>query len=294
MPVVVGSDGLRARDNGPWGEEKLAFLSRFAPVALTATRRIPQRHYVDLFAGPGLNKIRGSSQEFSGSPIRVIEMVSDRPPDTCFTHAWFVNYVKADHKALQTRVDRELEAGRSRIARENLHCIHGDANHEVYRIMEAIPTRSFVFALTDMDAPSNCHWSTVAALRTHGQHTSVDLYILFPLEMAINRLISRRHATVEESAPALDRFYGDARWRELLKYRLHDSTWNSQALRQEALKLYCDRLREHWSHVDVVADIRRGTHHRLYKMIYASNHDAGKKIAQWAKKRSRDQGSLDL
>jgi three-Cys-motif partner protein len=294
MPVVTGSDGLRARDNGEWGADKLAFISHFAPVALTATQNVPQRHYIDLFAGPGLNRVRNSNEEFEGSPLRIIKTVSDRAPERYFTHAWFVNYSKKDHEALRIRITRDVEAGRSRIPIERIKCICGDSNREVFRILDAIPSRSFIFAFADMEAPKQCHWTTISALRTHRGHASVDLYILFPLEMAIARLISRREETVELSSLALDNFYGDDRWRSLLRYRKTDSTWNSQALRQDALRIYMDRLREHWKYVDVAADIRRGTRHRLYKMIFATNHQAGKRIATWAKTRSPDQGALLL
>jgi hypothetical protein len=88
---LLAADGLRARDNGAWGKEKLAFLDYFGPVALRATERKRHRHYVDLFAGPGINKVRQSSEEFDGSPLRAIEMRADGRQDIHFTDVWCLN-----------------------------------------------------------------------------------------------------------------------------------------------------------------------------------------------------------
>jgi len=291
---IVGSDGLRARDNGAWGEEKLAFLDYFAPVALRATERKTRRCYVDLFAGPGLNRVRGSSQEYDGSPLRAIEVIADNRPDLSFTDAFFINRDRRDHQALRERIERRINFGRSRMPREQIQCIRGDANEKLRAILDQIDPRSYILVFADMEAPKQCRWSTVEALRRYRSHQSVDLYILFPLDMALKRLLSRNAATVEQSARTLDSFFGDDRWRGLLRFRQTDSQADRDALSRGLLDLYVCRLRELWTHVEVICDIRRGMHHRLYKMLFASKDDAGRKIAAWAKRRSRRQVELAL
>ena len=49
MPEVLGSDGLRARENGDYAEVKLAFLDDYGPSALDATARKHQTVYLRLF-----------------------------------------------------------------------------------------------------------------------------------------------------------------------------------------------------------------------------------------------------
>src|SRR6266566_2092883 len=121
MKTVTARDGLRARDSGPWGRTKLSFLDHYCPAAIQATEQKLQRYYVDLFAGPGVNVVRGTqATEFEGSPLRVLRYVGQQREDLSFTHAVFINAMQRDHQALQTRVERMLESGESRLARENI------------------------------------------------------------------------------------------------------------------------------------------------------------------------------
>jgi hypothetical protein len=120
----------------------------------------------------------------------------------------------------------------------------------------------------------------------------VDLYLLYPLFMAINRMTSVNPRTLTESAPVLDEFYGTEEWKQLAADRQTDA--QSPALRRALLKLYMDRLRAlGWAHVLVARDIRRTGDAGLYQMIYASNHPAGGRIAEWSADRlDDDQGKL--
>jgi three-Cys-motif partner protein len=288
----MARDGLRARDNGEWGKEKLAFIEHFGPVALRATAGKRERHYLDLFAGPGTNKVRGTGEEFDGSPLLAIEMAAESMPDIHFTHAWCINKSRRDFAALEARLDQRVEAGRSRIPRERIHGIAGDANRELRGVLDQIHPKAYVLAFADMEAPKQCPWETIEALRAYRGHESVDLYILFPLDMALKRLLSSNPATVEQSASVLNGFYGDDRWRPLLELRKSGSDADRDELGRKALQLYMERLREKWHHVDVISDVKRGMHHKLYKMLYASDNVAGRKIAAWAKRRSPEQLGL--
>jgi len=294
QPECRGNDGLRVRESGEWAKEKLDFLSHYGPVALTATARMPQRYYVDLFAGPGLNRVRNGTEEFDGSPLRVIELSSDRAPVVHFTEAWLVNRDRRDHSALEHRIQRRIDEHRSHLAVDRIHCIRGDANARVRSILDATNPRSYMLVFADMESPKQCPWSSIASLRTHRSHGSVDLYILFPLGMALKRLMSRNNETVLEATPVLDAFFGTDAWRALLALRQIDSQANSEELGRGLLELYIRQLHQHWKHVDVVGTIARGTNHRLYKMLFASNHDAGKRIAAWAKRRAPAQLGLQF
>jgi len=293
-PARIGSDGLRVRINGEWGEQKLSFLDHYAPLALKATEAKYRRYYVDLFAGPGLNQVSRTSREFEGSPLRAISFTAAGERTLRFTDVYLVNLDLNDHAALDTRVNSRCADGRAVVPRDHIHCMSGDANQQIRPILDSINPLSYVLAFADMEAPKQCHWSTIQDLCKYRNHQSVDLYVLFPLSMALRRLVSRNPETVEQAAPTLDTFYGDDRWRPVLEHRRTDSRADTQAVGRELLHLYVDRLRECWRYVDVICDVRRGSSHQLYKMIFASNSKAGEKIAKWAKRRSGDQGDLGL
>ena len=216
------------------------------------------------------------------------------PREVHFTDVWCINRDRRDHMALDVRVSERVRTGRSTIARERIRCIRGDANVELTRVLDAIHPNAYVFVFADMEAPKQCHWVTIEALRTHRQHKSVDLYMLFPLDMALKRLVSRNPVTVAQSARVLNAFFGDDRWRSVLHLRQTGSDADKDELGRALINLYVERLRNHWAHVEMICDVRRGMHHKLYKMLYASDNLAGKKIAAWAKRRAQSQGELTL
>ncbi len=279
----VAADGLPARRNGAWARDKLSFVDEFFPAALQATQAKRERWYVDLFAGPGRNVDDGGG-EFDGAALRALRASAQHDRDTTFTHAVLVNRDVGHHAALRARVDGLASRGELRPARGAVEHAHADANQAVHRIMAGIHPRAYAFVLADIEAPKQLPWSTVAALKSHG-HASVDLFVLFPLEMALNRMLSYRRATVDESAQVLTRFFGCEDWRPMVDQRVTDA--QSPDLRRAVLDLYMRRLGGlGWAHVLVGRDVRRLGNAGLYKMIYASNHPAGRNLAEWTALRS--------
>ena len=293
---IVASDGLLARDNGPWAREKLSFLDDFIPPALKATERKLQRYYVDLFAGPGVNvdsrAERAELREFEGSALRALSLTAPSDERIHFTHAVLVNKDRESDEALRLRLTRLSEAGRVRPPLTNIEPLCGDSNQLIHRILRGIHPLAYVLVFADIEAPNQLPWATVKALRAHG-HQSIELYVLFPLEMAINRMISFNRVATESNARALTTFFGDEQWRALADSRVTDV--QSPRLREQLLDLYMGNLRRlDWPHVRVVRDVRRVGNAGLYKMILATAHTAGEGISRWAANRARrgDQGEL--
>ena len=73
-------DGLPARVSGPWSQEKLAYVQRYATAFMTAMapKRKPSQWselvYLDFLAGPGLGIDRRTGAEFEGSPLRALRV----------------------------------------------------------------------------------------------------------------------------------------------------------------------------------------------------------------------------
>ena len=283
MAIVRASDGLRARDNGEWARQKLAFLDEFVPPALKATERKRSRHYVDLFAGPGRNVARDGSGEFEGSPLRILSAHAPNNPLLTFTDAAFINYAQRDHAALTERVRRRLLEGESRIPAGRVETLQGDANLLVSQVMRRIHSKAYAFVFADIEAPRQWPWASVEALK-RGGHESVDLYMLFPLDMAIQRLICYQRQHTERFAAILTRFFGTDEWRRLAERRLTNE--QSPELRAGLEELYVRQLEQHWSHVGSVQVVKRRGEHYLYRMLFATDHEAGKKIAEWAKRQT--------
>ena len=278
---LCAADGLRARDNGEWGKDKLSFIDNFGPVALQATKLKRHRVYVDLFAGPGKNIVRGSllRTEYDGSPLRALQMRGSASPELTFTHAFLVNHHPADHAALAERVARLYADGRAVIPRANVHLINADANEAIDGILERIHRLAYVFVFADIEAPRHWPWSSVEALTARG-HESIDLYSLFPLDMAIQRLMSWEDRGSNRYAARLTEYFGTDAWQEIYRRRISDQ--QSPEFRKALIDLYLNQLRTRWKYVGSVKDVFLRGHQRLYRMLFASNHPVADRLARWA------------
>lgn len=277
---ALASDGLIARVSGTWAKQKLSYLDDYVPPALKATERKWQRHYVDLFAGPGLNIDRKTGEEFPGSPLRALTLTAPGDARLRFTHASLVNKNPACNAALETRIARGIGANTIQLPKGHVVQLCDDANRVVFRILNDIDPQAYALVVADIERPRHWPWSTVRALHSMG-HRSIDLYLLFPLYMAINRMIAYEKDATQSSAQALTTFFGTEDWRSIADERITDV--QSPRLRQRILQLYVGRLRgEGWAHVKVVRHVKRTGRHLLYQMLFATNHPAGNRISDWS------------
>ena len=91
-------DGLPMRKAGVWAFEKLDYLSRYVSVFEASMRDKWQvRNYVDLLAGPGKNRIRGTDTVLLGSPL--LALTTKYP----FTGYHFVEFAQGNAEALRQR-----------------------------------------------------------------------------------------------------------------------------------------------------------------------------------------------
>lgn len=282
---ALASDGLPARRNGRYAEDKLAFLDRFLPPALNATKTKHRRWYLDLFAGPGMCvDTQDSTHEYLGSPLRALPATAPTDATVHFTNAVFVNLYERDWAALQQRVEHACSQGRSRVRLTGIQNIRGDSNKLLPGIMREIPVLDYVFVFADIEGVRQLPWQTLAELKCHG-HVSVDLYLLFPLEMAIKRLISYSAEHTAKYATRLSAFFGDDGWKALANERITDT--QSPRLWKSLEKMYIEKLHGlGWRHVGVQRDIvirgRRG----LYRMLFASNSEVAETLANWERSTS--------
>jgi three-Cys-motif partner protein len=286
---ATASDGKVARRNGAWAKDKLSFLDEFIPPALQATFRKLQRHYVDLFAGPGIN-VDDSGEEFEGAALRVLKMTAQSNPSVGFTHAKLVNLDPRADEALRQRIANHCADGHCMVPYADVEFFMEDANAIVHALMRRIHTKSYVFVFADIEKPNQLPFETVRALRMHG-HVSVDLCILFPGDMALRRMLPYDWNALQPNIPALDRYLGTERWLGLWKDRKTQA--QSPELIRRIQGLYEQQLRGlGWKHIIETRYVRRVGDAGLYKLLLASNSDAAERFARWSagKQRHRKAG----
>jgi len=294
MPTRIASDGLRARESGEWAATKLRFLDAFGPPAIDATQRKHRRVFIDLFAGPGLNTDPHTGAEFEASSLRVLQMTGKRRPDLAFTDAVLVNLNWLDHRALETRVDRLVLGRHSRLPRARIRTIRNNANAVLDLLLADYHRLDYLWVFADLEAPRQFPFSSIEAVRGRG-HESVDLYVLFPLEMGILRLTPYAPGELDQYAPILTGFFGTDEWRGIVERRTTSGPDRINACRRELEELYIRQLKRHWQFVDRVCEVRMTGRRGLYRMLFATDHEAGQKIAQWAKGQcATDGGQAEL
>ncbi len=264
----------RSRQNGAYAAQKLTFFDRYLPAAFTATKKKVTRHYVDLFAGPGVwNEPAG--KRHLGSPMKVLKLSAQLPSGDGFTEVFLVNKNLADHEALSARVDRMVADGLTNLPRTQIHTINADANLVLPEMLSHIHKKSWVFVYADIEKPRQWPWTTVQALRAQG-HESLDLYMLFPLHMAVRRILG---FTVSHP-DAITRFYGCEDWRPVAAKRMTSA--HSQEFLRDMELLYADRLRDAgWPHVRRQRRISDRGDRTLYYMFFATRHPAAKILSDW-------------
>jgi three-Cys-motif partner protein len=286
-PDVLGSDGLVARDSGHWAKAKLEFLDLYLPSALTALEnKVAGRHYIDLFAGPGMNVGRDDGENFVGSPLRALKAASKSKTGRGFTHAVFVNKDPRHAEALQRRIDVLYQRGQAAISRANVRNLCEDANVVLPELLGSIPANDYVFVFADIQSPSHWPWSSVAALRL--AHQKVDFCVLFPVDMGLKRLAPYDPQERARWVRILDSFFGSNEWARLVdELRITDA--QSGRLREAFLKLYLEGLQSLWGTGSAfsIGALRRRGNHMLYELLFASRAALAHRIARSAAKGMR-------
>jgi three-Cys-motif partner protein len=124
---LLADDGLIAEEIGDWGQEKYRLLRLYAQLfSASMKKKWECRVYLDLFAGSGRSKIKGTNKIIAGSPFVALSV------DPIFDKYIFCEKDSDKLSALGTRVSRDYP-------KANVKFQPGDANEHVDQILEKIP-----------------------------------------------------------------------------------------------------------------------------------------------------------
>jgi three-Cys-motif partner protein len=242
------NDGLIIPPVGRQSTHKHYFLQRYIDIFTRSMKGKWSLHFIDLFAGGGIEQVKGADILQWGSPMLAIH--APKP----FDRLHLCERNKAKCEALIARVGRY---------RPDSQIVNGDANEMVAQIAAEIPRGSLSLAFLDPYG-LQLDFTTVERLA----NLRADLIIFFPDRLDMLR--NWKHYYYGNPHSNLDRYLGlDAGWRSML-----DNTPPGQ--RVEALKvLYRKRLKEKL-HYTVVEHERIPTDGRpLYYLIFCSRSELG-------------------
>ncbi len=269
--AVPSDDGRITPLVKPWSRDKHHFLRRYIDAFTTAIRKKGWSglHYIDLFAGAGIEKLEGSVDLDWGSPLIAAQAT---PP---FDRLHLCEKEEEKFRALCHRLQGFREKSRDQV-------LNGDANQQVEAIVRAVPAKALALAFLD---PYGLHlaYETLRALA----RIRSDLIVFFP-----DRLDILRNWLVyywDNPKSNLDAVLGaDSNWREVI-FSVADSG-RLQAFRD----LYVGQIRKlgygyfEWEPIPSEGK-------RLYLLIYCSRANVGAKIWRRVSEKKRGgQRSFDF
>lgn len=275
-PIIpVQDDGLFTPEVGAWADEKYKLLGGYSEIFTTGMKnQWDKLIYIDLFAGAGYAKIKGTNR------IRLSSSLIAMSVKHKFDKYIFCEEDPKCYNALKERVTRHFPEA-------NVDFVFGDSNENVGKIIKTIPKHSkeetvlrFCFA----DPYSlNLKFSTIKDLSSIGK---IDFLILLALHMDANRNLFNY---ISENSNKVDEFINDKSWRiPFLK---------GQRPIKDFVKYVADKYDENMKLIDYKEPIEKqlirieDINVPLYYLAFYSKHERGndffKKIEKY---RSNQQG----
>lgn len=236
-----------------WTADKLEFLRKYLPAFVTACKRLrmmgAELHYVDGFAGPGVNNINGI--EVDGSPLIALNCDFDK--------YHFIEAKKSVFQALQTRI-----AAHAKVAKV-VTLEQADFNQIVSQIVTKIPTNSPVFFLLDPEG-LELHWQAINAI---SKREKADVFVL----VSGSGVIRNWHYP-----ETLNRFFGSTDWQKLSVNEEAVDLGKDEFGR--CIDLYAERLQAAGlPAVEPRITARLGNNAKLHAFIFAAKRPVANKIA---------------
>ena len=291
---------------GKWTEEKLDAFEKYVKAYLTIMNSYRDVYgwkllYFDGFAGSGSrtqeedNKEAKEAQDLFGEEVtvedikvyqgaaeRVVKIESDKMRS--FDYYYFVDKNEENCKLLDEKLSQYEITGRR-------HHLNSDANDAVKRLANTLRNNSNCKALAFLDPfGMQINWESIESLKD----LSVDLWILVPTGVIINRLLERKvdwekglaHAEKLKSFFGMSEeeiksfFYTEKREQTLFGNDEMVITKAENSIRKIA-QLYVKRLQDVLPYVTEEPLVLYNTHNvPIYHLVFAAKNKTAMKIAQ--------------
>ncbi|MCC6336592.1 MAG: three-Cys-motif partner protein TcmP [Myxococcales bacterium] len=287
MPRRTRSTATDLPEVGPWARDKLDRLRSYlsAYTTILSKQAWAKTVYIDAFAAAGRAALRATEPDeqaklpivddaqalLDGSPRVALDI---EPP--------FNQYVFIEQSPARLALLRELE--REYAGRRQIRVHEGDCNEYLTKHVAALGLkkkgwRGVVFLDPyGMQVP----WSTIEALAKTG---ALEVFINFPLGMAIQRLLKTSASFNEAERRKLDTYFGDPNWFDVVYQRQNADmfgevkTTKGKDAARKLLGWYRARLKRHFGHVSPGYLVKNSVGGDLYYLLFAGPNSTGAKIA---------------
>lgn len=217
------SKGKAHTFGGDWTSTKLDVLAKYLAAYTTALKDKPsadrpfKKAYIDAFAGTGYRSMR-SEDESKDSPNLVFPDLAEAAPQQLLdgsarlalkTEPQFDRYIFIDRNKDRVHQLELLKAEFSDLA-PRMTVKKGDANKEIRKLCDNNWSSHRAVLFLDPYG-MQVEWDTIAAI---AKTKAIDLWLLFPLGIGVNRIVTRSGAIPEGWQRRLDTLLGTTDWRD--------------------------------------------------------------------------------
>ena len=251
--------------------------------------------YIDAFAGPGTLKVRqqqindstqqslfeiaehaaedaGETEYISGSPLVALQLKNP-----------FTNYIFIENDQHRLNQLKELKENYDSTGR--IHLRNQDCNEYLSDRLKKIQWKEWRGVIFLDPFGMQVPWDTIAKI---GKTKAIEIFINFPVGMAIQRLLKRSGEFTSAERNKLDQYFGTDKWYDQLYAHQEDMFGSRPAKRQNSgdvlVKWYRKRLQDVFPHVSSAREIQNAKGRPLYYLIFAGPNETGAKIANYVLK----------
>ena len=217
---------------GPWTDDKLSRIDAYLAAYMRIFTSNPAAsklgtYYVDAFAGTGYRTSQVSRDRTEG--LLFEDALEDTDANSLREGSAYVALRQSQPFSRYVFVDRSPERARRLedlrtefpALSERIEIEVDDANAFLERWCRETDWRRNRAVVFLDPYGMQVRWSTIEVI---ARTKAIDLWILFPLGQAVNRLLTRRRLPEGAHAESLTRFFGTEAWKEAFYEELDEST----------------------------------------------------------------------
>jgi three-Cys-motif partner protein len=291
------SRGKGPRFGGDWTTVKLSVIAQYLTGYTTALKDKPseehpfRKAYIDAFAGTGYRDARTDDKASSGSQALPFPDLADPEPQALLegsatlalrTQPRFDKYIFIEQSAKRCEHLKNLKSEFPDLA-VDIDIRRGDANIEIQKICSA-NWRSHRAVLFLDPYGMQVEWKTIKAIAAT---KSIDLWVLFPLGVGVNRLLTKTGDIPTAWCLRLDILLGTEEWYDEF-YKVEPSTTLFGTDQERVVKAsidtigryFIERLKTVFAGVAPAPGVlRNSTNNPLYLLCFAVGNKRGTPIA---------------
>jgi three-Cys-motif partner protein len=284
-----------AMDVGPWAREKLECLSKYLNAYTTILRKQNFRgyFYIDAFAGPGTLKVRRQHvedpaqetlltlAEHAVDDAEEAEYIRGSPRVALELQHPFTDYVFIELDSERKRQLEQLKASHDRDG-ARIRVRDEDCNTYLRGLLESsrINWRQWRGVIFLDPFGMQVPWETIIEI---GKTKAIEVFINFPVGMAIQRLLKRSGQFTNKERTKLDAYFGTPEWYDLLYEEEPDLLGGTIKKVSDSgdrlVRWYRKRLGDAFGYVSTAREIQNTRGRPLYYLIFAGPNKTGARIA---------------